>query len=133
MVENTLGDEAALCTDAELVQQILGNLLDNACKYSRGAADPRVWLRLRGDGRRLVFEIEDQRPRHSEIREAVDLPRLPSRSHCGRDGRRRRPGFGAGAALGGTGRRRADVATEIDGRRGVFPAGSSHRRELRWN
>ncbi len=52
----------ALCTDGELVQQVLGNLLDNACKYSRGAADPRVWLRVRPDGRRMVFEVEDRGP-----------------------------------------------------------------------
>ena len=53
---------AALCTDGELVQQILGNLLDNACKYSRGAADRRVRLRARRQGRRVQFEVEDGGP-----------------------------------------------------------------------
>jgi signal transduction histidine kinase len=62
VIENALNDGAALCTDGELVQQILGNLLDNACKYSRGAADRRVWLRVRRDGRRLVFEVADHGP-----------------------------------------------------------------------
>src|SRR5207249_5582 len=30
-------------TDAELLQQVLGNLIDNACKYSQDAADPPAW------------------------------------------------------------------------------------------
>ena len=51
---------AALCTDGELVQQVLGNLVDNACKYSRDAADPHVWLRVRRQGRLVVFEVEDR-------------------------------------------------------------------------
>jgi len=59
VIENTLNDGAVLCTDGELVQQILGNLLDNACKYSRGASDRRILLRVRGGDRRLTFEIED--------------------------------------------------------------------------
>lgn len=62
VVENTLSDGAALCTDGELVQQILGNLLDNACKYSRGASDRRVLLRMSGEGRLVVFEVEDRGP-----------------------------------------------------------------------
>jgi signal transduction histidine kinase len=62
VIENGLADGAALCTDGELVQQILGNLLDNACKYSRGAADRHVWLRVRGEGKRVAFEVEDRGP-----------------------------------------------------------------------
>jgi signal transduction histidine kinase len=49
-------------TDSELVQQILGNLIDNACKYSRGAADERIWLRAARDGSGTVFEVEDRGP-----------------------------------------------------------------------
>jgi signal transduction histidine kinase len=55
-------DGAWLQTDAELVQQVLGNLIDNACKYSRGADDRRVWLRFVPDGRRAAFEVEDRGP-----------------------------------------------------------------------
>jgi signal transduction histidine kinase len=62
IVENGLAADAALCTDPELVQQILGNLIDNACKYSRGAEDRRLWVRARGDGGCVVFEIEDRGP-----------------------------------------------------------------------
>jgi signal transduction histidine kinase len=62
LVESELPPGAALWTDGELVQQVLCNLLDNACKYSRGAQDRRVWLRARAEGQRLVFEVEDRGP-----------------------------------------------------------------------
>jgi signal transduction histidine kinase len=53
---------ARLVTDAALLQQVLGNLIDNACKYSREAADRRVWLRARAESGRVVFEVEDRGP-----------------------------------------------------------------------
>jgi signal transduction histidine kinase len=57
------GCPPALTTDVELVQQIVGNLIDNACKYSREATDGRIWLRARPDGRRWVaLEVEDRGP-----------------------------------------------------------------------
>jgi signal transduction histidine kinase len=62
VVENALGDTAILDTDAELLAQVLGNLIDNACKYSRGADDRRVWLRARREKERVVFEVEDRGP-----------------------------------------------------------------------
>jgi signal transduction histidine kinase len=50
-------------TDPQMLQQILGNLIENACKYSRGAQDRRIWLRARLEGRQwLVFEVEDRGP-----------------------------------------------------------------------
>lgn len=62
ILENHLGNEALL-TDTNLVQQILGNLIDNACKYSRGAEDRRIWLRARREGHWLVLlEVEDRGP-----------------------------------------------------------------------
>jgi len=62
IVENQLAADATLWTDRELVQQVLGNLIDNACKYSRGAADRRLWMRARREGNALIFEIEDRGP-----------------------------------------------------------------------
>jgi signal transduction histidine kinase len=63
VVENSAGCEVVLLTDVQLVQQILGNLIDNACKYSRGAPDRRIWLRVFvNPSRQLVFEVEDQGP-----------------------------------------------------------------------
>jgi len=46
VVENALSPTVEIVTDPALVQQILGNLIDNACKYSRHASDPRIWLRV---------------------------------------------------------------------------------------
>jgi two-component sensor histidine kinase len=61
IIENDLAG-AAVWTDRELVQQVLGNLIDNACKYSRGAEDRRLWVRARRENKCLVFEIEDRGP-----------------------------------------------------------------------
>jgi signal transduction histidine kinase len=62
VVEDGLGEGAVLETDADLLQQVLGNLIDNACKYSRGAADRRVWLRARREAGRVLFEVVDRGP-----------------------------------------------------------------------
>jgi signal transduction histidine kinase len=62
VVETTAPPETLVDTDVALAQQVLGTLLDNACKYSRGAADRRLWLRAAGAGRRLIVEVEDRGP-----------------------------------------------------------------------
>jgi signal transduction histidine kinase len=60
--ENSLGEKATVWTDGGLVQQVLGNLIDNACKYSRDSEDRRLWVRARAEGSRVVFEVEDRGP-----------------------------------------------------------------------
>ena len=62
VVENSLDAGCEVVTDVKLVQQVLGNLIDNACKYSRGAEDRRIWLRACFEGKRLVLEVEDRGP-----------------------------------------------------------------------
>jgi signal transduction histidine kinase len=62
LVVECAGDQPILKTDPDLVEQILGNLIDNACKYSRGAADERVWLRCERDASAAIFEVEDRGP-----------------------------------------------------------------------
>ena len=62
LVDNAVPPEVVLETDVGLVQQILGNLLDNACKYSKDAEDHRLWLRAGVMGRRLLLEVEDCGP-----------------------------------------------------------------------
>jgi signal transduction histidine kinase len=63
VVENTLAPETVVETDADLVQHVLGNLIDNSCKYSQEAADRHIWLRARrGEAGRLVLEVEDRGP-----------------------------------------------------------------------
>jgi signal transduction histidine kinase len=62
IVENQLEPAATLITDRKLVEQVLGNLIDNACKYSRSAEDRRVWLRARAEKNHIIFEVEDRGP-----------------------------------------------------------------------
>jgi signal transduction histidine kinase len=63
VVVSTLPPGRAVCTDPHLVHQIVGNLIDNARKYTRDAADPRIWLWAKpGGANRVVFEVEDRGP-----------------------------------------------------------------------
>src|SRR5262249_30848473 len=63
VIENALGADTQIVTDVGLVQQILGNLIDNACKYSRGAEDRHIWLRARVEKPgQLLLEVEDRGP-----------------------------------------------------------------------
>jgi signal transduction histidine kinase len=62
VLESMAGAGTEVHTDGALLQQVLGNLLDNACKYSKGAEDRRLWVRARSEGRRLVLEVEDRGP-----------------------------------------------------------------------
>jgi signal transduction histidine kinase len=95
IVENTLAAEASLWTDCELMRQVLGNLIDNACKYSRDAEDRRLWLRVRGEDRRLVFEIEDRGPGVP----VKDRRRIFRAFRRGRDADETAGGVGLGLAL----------------------------------
>ena len=51
-----------IATDAGLVEQVLANLIDNAQKYSRDAADPVVTVRAFGVEGGVAFEVEDRGP-----------------------------------------------------------------------
>jgi signal transduction histidine kinase len=62
VLESAVGAGTGVYTDGVLLQQVLGNLLDNACKYSKGAEDRRLWVRARPEGQRLVLEVEDRGP-----------------------------------------------------------------------
>lgn len=60
VIENRCPSDRMVVTDPEFVIQILANLVENACKYSGDAADPRVWLTagVSPDGG-VEFEVED--------------------------------------------------------------------------
>lgn len=55
------GDDAPLLTDPRAVEQILFNLVDNACKYGRGE-DDQLELRLKSEPSHVVFEVTDRGP-----------------------------------------------------------------------
>ena len=82
IVENSLPADAQLHTDSALIQQIVGNLIDNACKYSQSASDRRVWLRALPAGAGSVnFEVEDCGPGVA-ARERRTIFRPFRRGHC---------------------------------------------------
>jgi len=59
---NGLGP-ADVTTDVQLVRQVITNLVDNACKHSRGAEDPRITVRAAAhQGDRIALEVEDRGP-----------------------------------------------------------------------
>jgi signal transduction histidine kinase len=95
VIDNRLSDGAALWTDRELLQQVLGNLLDNACKYSRAAQDKRLWVRVGAIGNKIYFDVEDRGPGVSR-RDCCSIFRAFRR---GRDADVTAGGVGLGLAL----------------------------------
>jgi len=63
------GDVSSLMVQADesLVEQILLNLIDNACKYANQAQDRRIHLRLRADHRQGQIVVEDHGPGVSQV------------------------------------------------------------------
>ncbi|MCX5677204.1 MAG: ATP-binding protein, partial [Planctomycetota bacterium] len=86
----------AVRADPSAVEQILFNLVDNACKYAAGAADKRIHLVARAAGDRAALEVCDHGPGLS-ARDARRLFRPFSKS--ARDAAHSAPGVGLGLAL----------------------------------
>lgn len=55
-------DPLVVAVDPGALEQILFNLVDNACKYARGAADPRIQLSAVGAGAKVRLEVRDFGP-----------------------------------------------------------------------
>jgi signal transduction histidine kinase len=63
VVISTLPAEQTVTTDPRMTAQVLGNLIDNARKYSREADDHRIWVWAKpGERGQLVLEVEDRGP-----------------------------------------------------------------------
>ncbi len=66
---------ASVTTDEDAVGQILFNLIDNAAKYAREAADKRVELAAAVDGERVSFAVRDHGPGvPTAVRERIFAP-----------------------------------------------------------
>ena len=61
-VENEVATETPLSVDMEVVGQILGNLVDNACKYAAGADDRTIHLVGRVEDGALALGVRDHGP-----------------------------------------------------------------------
>jgi signal transduction histidine kinase len=94
-IASALPPDLVVTTDRNLVEQILGNLIDNARKYSGDAADPHIWLRATIEDSRLVLAVEDRGPGVTK-RERGSIFR-PFRR--GRDADVKAGGVGLGLAL----------------------------------
>jgi signal transduction histidine kinase len=54
--------ETTTATDVAAVEQILFNLVDNACKYAAAASDKRLHLDLKVEPRRVLITVRDHGP-----------------------------------------------------------------------
>lgn len=59
VIDNQCPGDLILRTDPQLIVQILANLVENACKYSADAPDPRVWLSVLPTIGGLTIEVDD--------------------------------------------------------------------------
>jgi len=95
----TVGEGAAtLCVRADpaAVEQILLNLVDNACKYAVAAGDKRIHLEASSDGRSGLIRVRDHGPGLSaEGRKRLFRPFAKS----AREAAHTKPGVGLGLAL----------------------------------
>jgi signal transduction histidine kinase len=85
-----------ISTDPAAVEQILFNLVDNACKYASAAKDRRVHLRLESQDHRVLIRVIDHGPGVTP-HEARRLFRPFSKS--AREAANSAPGVGLGLAL----------------------------------
>ena len=92
------GDAAGreICVDTGMAEQILFNLVDNACKYAADASDRRIHLDAAVRGRRVALSVRDHGPGIAP-REAGRMfkPFRKSAQHAAESA----PGVGLGLAL----------------------------------
>jgi signal transduction histidine kinase len=62
LVESASPPGQTVTADPRVLEQVLGNLIDNARKYANGAADRRIWVRAEAAGGRVTVEVEDRGP-----------------------------------------------------------------------
>jgi signal transduction histidine kinase len=62
VTESTTPDGQTVTVDRRVMEQVLGNLIDNARKYAKTAADRRIGVRATAAGTRVAIEVEDHGP-----------------------------------------------------------------------
>lgn len=86
----------AVCADLCAAEQILFNLVDNACKYAANAEDRRIHLEVRCQARCLYLRVRDHGPGFSHISRRRLFKPFSKSAH---DAARTAPGVGLGLAL----------------------------------
>lgn len=88
--------EAVVQADPSAVEQILFNLVDNACKYAAGGTSPRIELSAAADGRCVLIRVRDHGPGFSAPAWRLVRPFAVSAEEAAR---RSCPGVGLGLEL----------------------------------
>ncbi|HEX8705540.1 MAG TPA: HAMP domain-containing sensor histidine kinase [Myxococcaceae bacterium] len=60
-------EAARVLVEPSAAEQVLFNLVDNACKYARGAEDPRIHVRAARRGSRIAVLVSDHGPGVSRV------------------------------------------------------------------
>jgi signal transduction histidine kinase len=93
---NEIKNGLKLRTDVDLVNQISGVLINNACRHALASKDPAVMVRLAGDNGRITLDVADSGPGVDRM----DSRRIFKPFRRGRDAdRTARGGIGLGLAL----------------------------------
>jgi len=96
IIEQAATDAVSALGDSMAIEQVLFNLVDNACKYARSAADPRIHLLACRGTRHVELRVKDHGP---------GIPRERARrmfepfSKSSQDAASSAPGVGLGLAL----------------------------------
>ena len=62
VAEASVPDGQTVTFDSRVLEQVLGNLIDNARKYAKTATDRRIWVRASATANRVAIEVEDRGP-----------------------------------------------------------------------
>ncbi len=93
---NHIKDGLKIRTDVDLVSQITGVLINNACRHARTAREPAVLLRLAGENGKMTLDVVDSGPGVAR----ADSRRIFKPFRRGRDAdKAARGGIGLGLAL----------------------------------